>query len=187
MIGAPRPVKRRAAGLDRQSDGRLAPRGRGLSAGDVTTAPATGPALPRSLGPAGLLPQMAALAVVAFAPVEWSFAGVTGAQFYAAAILSFLGGIWWGIATGAERAPGWLWIAAVLPSLWAAGWLFTLQWGWNRAVLLGLGSGLLAALAVDRALLRLELMPRWLWHLRVRLSVWLAILTGAIALIGPMS
>lgn len=144
----------------------------------------TAPALPRLLGPAGLLPQMLALAVVAFAPVEWSFAGVTGAQFYAAAILSFLGGVWWGLATAAERAPGWLWIASIVPSLWAAGWLFTLQWGWNRAVLLALAAGLLAALAVDRALVRSGLMPQWLWHLRLRLSVWLAILSGAIALVG---
>lgn len=142
------------------------------------------PALPRLLGPAGLLPQVAALLVVAFAPIEWRFAGVTGAQFYAAAILSFLGGSWWGLAAAAERPPTWLWIASVLPSLWAAAALFALQWGWNSAVLLALAAGLLGALGVDRAVWRMGVMPDWLWRLRVRLSVWLAALTAAVALVG---
>ena len=142
------------------------------------------PPLPRLLGPAGLLPQALALLVVVYAPVEWRFAGVTGAQFYAAAILSFLGGIWWGLAARAEEPPAWVWIASVVPSLWTAAALFALQWGWNAAVLWALAAGLLIALAVDRALWGADLMPDWLWQLRVRLSVWLAVLTGAVALLG---
>ena len=142
------------------------------------------PRLPALLGPAGLLPQLGALAVAALAPVEWSFAGVTVAQFYAAAILSFLGGIWWGLAAAVDRPPGWLWIAAVVPSLWATAALFLLVFGHNDAALLLLAAGLLAALFVDRTLWRDGLMPAWLWHLRVRLSVWLAIITGGVALVG---
>lgn len=142
------------------------------------------PCLPALLGPAGLLPQLAALAVATLAPVEWRFAGVTVAQFYAAAILSFLGGIWWGLAAAADDPPVWIWVAAVVPSLWATATLFLLVFGWNDAALLLLAAGLLGALLVDRALWRGGLMPGWLWHLRVRLSVRLAIITGCMALVG---
>lgn len=144
----------------------------------------SGPRWAAALGPAGLLPQIAALLVVRFAPVEWRFAGVTAAQFYAAVILSFLGGIWWGLATRDGEAPAWLWGASIVPSLWAFGALLLLQWGWNATVLLLLAAGLLAALAVDRALLRSGRIPQWLWWLRVRLSVWLAILTATVAAVG---
>lgn len=109
---------------------------------------------------------------------------MTVAQFYAAAILSFLGGVWWGLAWVAETPPAWLWVAAVMPSLWATAALFLLQWGWNDAVLWMLAVGLLAALVVDGALWRRGLMPEWLWRLRVRLSAWLAGLTAAVALVG---
>ena len=142
----------------------------------------TGARFPFLLGRLGLLPQVAALLVVALAPIEWRFAGVTAAQFYAGVILSFLGGIWWGLAARAEEPPRWLWIAAVVPSLWAFAALFLLQWGWNDAVLWLLAVGVLAALVGDRALWRRGLMPEWLWRLRVHLSVWLAGLTAAVAL-----
>ncbi len=144
----------------------------------------TPPRPPLILGPAGLLPQIVALAVALWAPVEWRFAGVTAAQFYAAAILSFLGGVWWGLAARAHDPPRWTWIASVLPSLWAAAALFALQWGWNDAVLLALAAGLLAALIGDRALRREGLMPEWLWRLRVRLSVGLGVATVAVAAVG---
>ena len=142
------------------------------------------PRLPALLGPAGLLPPVGALLVAVFAPVEWRFAGVTVAQFYAAAILSFLGGIWWGLAARADRAPDWLWLASVLPSLWATGALILLVFGWNDAALLILAAGVLLALFVDRRMRDEGLMPGWLWHLRVRLSVWLAALTAAMTLVG---
>lgn len=80
--------------------------------------------------------------------------------------------------------PPWLWIAAVVPSLVATAALFLLVFGWNDAALLLLAAGLLAVLAVDRALWRGGLMPAWLWQLRVRLSVWLAIVTGCVALVS---
>ena len=142
------------------------------------------PRLPTLLGPAGLLPQLAALAVTVLAPVEWRFAGVTVAQFYAAAILSFLGGIWWGLAAAGEEPPAWLWVAAVVPSLWAVAALVLLVFGWNAAALALLAVGLMGALVVDKRLRDLHLMDDWLWRLRQRLSTWLALITACVALVG---
>ena len=46
---------------------------------------------------------------------------------YAALIFSFLGGVWWGLAAmGGARTPGWVWVAAVVPSLLA----LATAWPW---------------------------------------------------------
>ena len=95
------------------------------------------PALPRWLGLAGLLPQFTCVAVLYAGPAEWREAALAIAFAYAALILSFLGGMWWGIAAAApaaqrRKALGWLWIAAVLPSLVALACFlpWALDWAW---------------------------------------------------------
>ena len=145
------------------------------------------PALPRWLGLAGLLPQFTCVAVLYAGPAEWREAALAIAFAYAALILSFLGGMWWGIAAAApaaqrRRALGWLWIAAVLPSLvtlacflpWALGW------AWPEPSLVMLGGALLVSLGVDAKLGALA--PRWWMALRVPLSTGLGLATIAAAL-----
>ena len=72
------------------------------------------PTLPRNLGLAGLVPQLACLAALIAGPDEWRFAALAIAWGYAALIFSFLGGLWWGIAAtqlhSAQRVPDWLWL-----------------------------------------------------------------------------
>lgn len=148
-------------------------------------APSRVPTLARALGFAGLLPQLAALALVASGDPRWSFSALSLAYAYAALILSFLGGIWWGLAARAGAdAPGWLWIAAVVPSLVALAtaipWAIGAEWPGPSLVLLGLA--LIAALAVDLRLVRLGLAPGWWLALRTPLSVGLGILSIATAL-----
>jgi hypothetical protein len=143
------------------------------------------PPLARALGLAGLLPQMAALAIVASGDPRWAFSALSLAYAYAALILSFLGGLWWGLAARAgDEAPGWLWLAAVVPSLVALAtaipWAIGAEWPGPSLVLLGLA--LIAALAVDLRLVRLGLAPRWWLKLRTPLSVGLGILSIATAL-----
>ena len=145
------------------------------------------PALPRWLGLAGLLPQFTCVAVLYAGPAEWREADLAIAFAYAALILSFLGGMWWGIAAAApaaqrRKALGWLWIAAVLPSLVALACFlpWALDWAWPEPSLVMLGGALLVTLGVDAKLGALA--PRWWMTLRVPLSTGLGLATIAAAL-----
>ena len=140
------------------------------------------PFWPRLLGLAGLLPQIACAAVLWLGPAEWREAALRIAVVYAALILSFLGGMWWGIAAGApaaerRKALRWLWIAAVLPSLVALAcflpWAF--GWQWPEPSMIMLASALLLSLGIDSRLIPLA--PRWWLALRVPLSLGLSAAT----------
>ncbi len=143
------------------------------------------PRLPRLLGLAGLLPQIAALFVILERNAEWRFAALALAYAYAALILSFLGGLWWGLAARAERAPAWLWIAAVVPSLVALAsfWPWAMGLPWPGPSLLWLGIALIASLGVDWQLVRAGLAPSWWLSLRMPLSIGLGGMTLAIGLL----
>ena len=145
------------------------------------------PFLPRVLGLAGLLPQIACVAVLYFGPSEWREPATLIAFAYAALIFTFLGGTWWGIAASApaaerRRTLGWVWIAAVLPSLIALAAFLPLVFDlvWPEPSLVALGGAILFSPLVDRALGPLA--PRWWLALRVPLSLGLGSLTIAAAL-----
>ena len=145
------------------------------------------PDLPRWLGLAGLLPQIALVAALYVGPPEWYEAAVLLAYLYAGLIFAFLGGTWWGIAACApaaqrRRTHGWVWIAAVLPSLiFFAGLVPPLLGSLPiEPSLVALGGGLLISPAVDARLGALA--PRWWMGLRLPLSVGLGALTIGAAL-----
>lgn len=143
------------------------------------------PPLARLLGLAGLLPQLLALLVVASGNPNWTFSALALAFAYAALILSFLGGLWWGLAARAGAdAPSWLWVAAVAPSLIALAtaipWAIGAAWPGPSLVILG--ATLIGALVVDVRLVRLGLAPRWWLKLRTPLSVGLGVLSIGTAL-----
>lgn len=145
------------------------------------------PAIPRALGFAGLLPQAAPVALLAIGPPVWRFAALSIAYAYPALILSFLGGTWWGLAAGrADKAPGWTWAAAVAPSLVAL--LTAVPWAigetWPGPSLVVRGLALMAALLVDRRLVRAGIAPAWWMSLRVPLSIGLGLLTLLAAALG---
>ncbi|HET9976040.1 MAG TPA: DUF3429 domain-containing protein [Burkholderiaceae bacterium] len=128
---------------------------------DLSAPPAAAPgALAQALAYAGLLPFVAGALIASQSP-----AGAAWLLAYAATIVSFLGGIHWGLALRA-RPPGALSLVwGVTPSLLA--WV---------ALLLPVGAGLLlsaAALvtcyAVDRRLYAREGLSAWL-ALRLRLT-----------------
>ena len=146
------------------------------------------PFWPRMLGLAGLLPQLACLALAVSGIEPWAEHARLVAAIYAALIFTFLGGMWWGLAAGAPAAErrgslGWLWVAAVVPSLLA----LALIGAWQldllplEPVLVALGAGLLISLGVDARAGALA--PRWWMALRAPLSVLLGAATLAIALI----
>ncbi len=138
------------------------------------------PPLTRWLGYAGLLPQAAAVAVLLSGDLDWRFVALSSAFAYAALILSFLGGLWWGLAAaGADRAPVWMWVASVVPSLFAL--ITAVPWmigaAWPGPSLVALGVALLAALLVDRRIVALGLAPQGWMALRVPLSLGLSALS----------
>jgi len=143
------------------------------------------PASPRNLGFAGLLPQLACLAAAWAGPPEWRWSALAIGWAYAALIFSFLGGLWWGLAAGspdeARRAPGWLWLASVTPSLVALAtfvpWVFGATW--PGPSLYVLGAGILVSFLVDARLVTIR--PTWWMALRVPLSLGLG---GATILLG---
>lgn len=126
----------------------------------------------RVLGYAGLSPQIICLAMV-LSGHEWRYSALAGGFAYAAAIFSFLGGVWWGQAVQSGRASTGAYAVAVLPSLLAVALFlpWTFGWSWPGPALLYLGALILASPLIDRALgfargdfLRLR------WHLSLGLG-----------------
>lgn len=144
------------------------------------------PPWPRWLGLAGLLPQLASLLALWIGPAEWRAPALFIGWAYAALILSFLGGMWWGIAASrmreGERVPGWLWLAAVAPSLiaLASGLPFALGAPRPKLSLAVLGGALIASLLIDRRIAPSG--PSWWMRLRVPLSCGLGAASLAMAI-----
>ena len=124
-------------------------------------------------GLAGLIPFFAAPVATLIAPeLRWQF--TQGLLWWAAIILSFLGGARWGAAVqNADPAPGLIGLA-MLPSI--AGWLILLMPAEYRvAQLLALAAALLLHLIWDWWARNV---PDWYGRLRVMLTA------GAVAALG---
>lgn len=137
------------------------------------------------LGFAGLLPQVAMVALVATDPHGGYGLPFVAAYAYASLILSFLGGMWWGFAMRRERGQGRLAAIAVLPSLapLAIAPLAFVDWSLTLPLIL-LGAAVMLTLLVDRHLVSTgEAPPNWM-RLRAPLSLGLGLLTIAAGLLG---
>lgn len=125
------------------------------SAASQTSGP---PALAWMLGLAGLIPFLAGAAFQWFSPPGWRMLAGSALLTYGAVIVSFLGGIHWGLAMRSSSAPGPRLIWGVVPSL--LGWLgVLLDSPWGQAVLV---ISLLACFAVDRVSYRELGLQAWL-------------------------
>ena len=127
------------------------------------------------LGFAGLAPQFAAVTLIA---LGWGHIGLPVALAYPLLILSFLGGIWWGVAMQRRERQAPLVALAVVPSLVALALLavmtLTGRTGWT---LVGIGTAILLTLLVDRRLVATGDAPADWMQLRIPLSVGLGGLT----------
>jgi hypothetical protein len=137
-----------------------------------------------ALGYAGLLPPILGIAMRLSDPARGGMM-LALSLLYAALILSFLGGIWWGVVAIRVRGaalPLWLGVA-VLPSLiaLAAGAVLFASVVSAAAIV---AAGLLASLLVDMALMRAGHVPPWWLRLRAPLSVGLAVLTLVVGLLA---
>ena len=100
----------------------------------------------RALGWSGLLPFVGGALAVAVAPPAWHDTALRALVAYGAVIVSFLGGIHWGSATGAAHDGARLW--GVVPSLLAWPLLVLPS---SRLALIGVAASLALCWAVDRA------------------------------------
>ena len=144
------------------------------------------PPLARILGFAGLLPQAAAVVVLLLAgDADQQTAALGLAYAYAALIFSFLGGVWWGLAAATGlKAPKWVWIASVAPSLLALATSVVWATGSDPAVSLVVLSVFIAAsVLVDLKLKAAGLTPKGWLALRAPLSIGLGMLTLVAGLI----
>jgi hypothetical protein len=134
------------------------------------------------LGLAGLAPQACCVALVVIAgPYQWI--GLAAGCFYAAIILSFLGGLWWMAALLSGETRTWIYGLAALPSLagWAALLPWNLGWPWPGPSLIVLGWVLLASPLADVAISRHVTFPAGWLRLRAAMAVGLGLLTLALA------
>lgn len=146
--------------------------------------PATLTPAARWLGYAGLLPQALCLALASgVAGLEAAYVAISAGFAYAAAIFSFLGGVWWGQAIASGRAGAGVYGVAVVPSLLAVAlflpWNF--GWEWPGPALLYLGVLIALSPLVDRAL---GLAAPDFLRLRVQLSAGLGLLTIALGVVA---
>lgn len=139
----------------------------------------------RFLGYAGLLPQIICLALI-LAGHEWRYSALAGGFAYAAAIFSFLGGVWWGQAVQSGRATTGAYLIAVMPSLLAVALFlpWTFGWEWPGPALFYLGALIALSPLIDRALgFAAKDFMRLRWHLSLglgSLTIGLGLLAGGV-------
>lgn len=144
--------------------------------------PITVPA--RMLGFAGLLPQLLALLLTATG-IDPAMGAII-ALAYAVLIVSFLGGIWWGFAMrNRERQPQMTFLA-VAPTLTAFALVLARLMGFpSDLTLVAIAIVLMLTLLIDRMFVEDAIAPPGWMGLRVPLSLGLALLTFATAVVAP--
>ena len=145
----------------------------------------TSNALPSSatwLGLAGVLPQLVACVAGVTNP-QWSgFIGIASFA-YASLIFSFLGGLWWGVGLTTPKTKGWIFTAAVCPSLvaWGGALAIYAEPKWWPTAMGVVAIGLIISPLVDVQIAKSAPLPEGWIKLRWTLSVGLGFLTLAIA------
>ncbi|MEM0907375.1 MAG: DUF3429 domain-containing protein [Pseudomonadota bacterium] len=131
---------------------------------DGSSAAGPKPAVPVLLGLAGLIPFVAAAAGTVLLPDILAPVAYYAALVYGLAILSFLGGIHWGVALRTGGRLRFVW--SVVPSLIG----FFAVFAPRPVALMALAAGFVIAGAVDIIVFRRE-GPRWFAQLRLGLTV----------------
>jgi Protein of unknown function (DUF3429) len=133
------------------------------------------------LGLSGLIPQIFAnyLVLGEFDPKPGLLIGFS----YAALILSFLGGLWWGLAAARADASNWVYCAGVCPSLIAfASFVAWLSGANYQLPYFVVGLALLVTPAIDKILQGKNYVPEGWLRMRLILSIGLGLLTLNLAI-----
>ena len=88
------------------------------------------------------------------------------AHSYAVVILSFLGGIYWGISLG-EQVTRRLYVVSNIIAL--SGWFSFIVFAQSEGLIVTLVA-FLVALWVDKKAYNRDMIPAWFWHLRIRIT-----------------
>ncbi len=122
------------------------------------------------LGYLGLIPFVSLAAATLLAPASLRSLASDALLAYGATILSFLGGIYWGlaIASPSARSARMLLFLGVGAAPQLLGWAALLVSGQTGFLLTA--TGVLTLLVVDRAAVNYGLAPAWFLHLRWHLS-----------------
>ena len=132
------------------------------------------------LGWAGVIPFALFAATSVLNVHLWALDPAVALRAYGACILSFMGGVQWGILLPRDegRAPVSRYLISVVPALVAVLCLLIP----NGAGLIGLIAGFLGLLAYDISTVRQGLAPRWYTSLRVQLTLAVVALLGVAVL-----
>ena len=131
--------------------------------------------LPRAallLGLAGLVPAVVAVLVLWLGPADWHFHALDAHASYAALIVSFTGGMWWGIGVFRDR-PAAVLLLSVVPSL--AAWATLMLLPANAALAL-FAAMFFMSLGGDRWLASRGLVASWWVDFRTLLSFGMGLL-----------
>lgn len=120
----------------------------------------------RLLGYAGLVPFIALAGISAFGPHNWHAQALSALVAYGALILSFLGGITWGMAVRESQADQRLYLLSMVPFFMA--WASVLLPIWAGVWLLVVA--FLVALVNDHMVSRLSSAPAWFFTMRIILT-----------------
>ena len=121
---------------------------------------------PQTLGFGGLIPFVVLAALTLIGPAGWKDMVSLALIAYGAVILSFLGGITWGLAVTRQQSRDPLYLASMAPFF--ASWIALLLPPFAGLLLLMVA--FLGALANDFMLKRAGLSPGWFFSLRVTLT-----------------
>lgn len=121
---------------------------------------------PQALGFGGLIPFVVLAALTLIGPEGWKDWVSRGLIAYAAVILSFLGGITWGLAVTRQKTHDPLYLASMAPFF--AGWIALLLPVFPGLLLLM--ASFLGALFNDFLLKKAGLAPSWFFSLRMTLT-----------------
>lgn len=135
-----------------------------------------------TLAYAGLIPFLSAPVIVAFAAPETLLNAETALRVYSALIVSFLAGIHWHVAISSGAGNPRLLVASNAVVL--AAWAFAF-WGSFAAANVSFALLFVAVLLIDRTLAAADILPKWFYAIRVRVSATVIglLLTTAVLLI----
>lgn len=143
---------------------------------------------PHVLTLVAILPQLILLGA-ALLDDQASWTAPAAAFAYAAAIYSFLGGYWWGVALATRSQERAVFVIAVVPALLCVALFLPWIWGWSwpGPQLIVLGTAIIASVLVDRRFVGPAIgSPAWL-KVRILASLGLGLCTvviGAITVSG---
>ncbi len=154
----------------------------------VASASASRLRTPHFLTLVAMLPQLILLGAT-MVDDQGAWKAPASAFAYAAAIYSFLGGYWWGVALTTRPQERAVFVIAVVPALFSVALFLPWIWGWSwpGPQLIVLGIAIMASVLVDRRFVGPSISsPAWL-RVRIMASLGLGLSTlfiGAISVGG---